>query len=347
MLILEVLREQNRLSQNTEDAYDKLGMEEPMFLEYLEGLILLAMNKPHLSLPKLLNIQEKNPYNYQLALNIAQIFLQRKKYDLAEMQFIRALNIDDSHARSHHGLGLSFLRRGELNLAIEEFLIAIDYDFFFHRAHYHLGEALVRQGLYTDAIQAFEVTLRIAPKNIKSHKWLFEIYRDYLKDEIKASHHKQQLEEFMKGERMICTEAVDQDQAKVLAFIKSLGFSIYEELNSKEQAANLFQDSSWMKDIGDQIVFIPSHSLSFLPDHFHYKLLYVQSELDLSPKNQKGESMSTVLSTKKWMHYEQEQAKIEAWMDSQADLSVLYLSYPEIEQNKEEQGFILNNFLKK
>lgn len=347
MLILEELRKQIKLSQSTEDAYDKLGMEEPMFLEYLEGLILLAMNKPHLSLPKLLKIQEKNPYNYQLALNIAQIFLQRKKYDLAEKQFIRALNIDDSHARSHHGLGLTFLRRGELNLAIEEFLIAIDHDFFFHRAHYHLGEALVRQGLYKDAIQAFEVNLRIAPKNIKSHKWLFEIYRDHLKDEIKAYFHEQQLEEFMKGERIICTEAVDQDQAKVLSFIKSLGFSIYEELNNKEQAANLFQDNSWLKDVGDQIVFIPSHSLSFLPDYYNYKLLYVQSELDLSPKNQKGESLSTVLSTKKWMHFEQEQAKIEAWMESQANLSVLYLSYPEIASNKEEQGFILDNFLKK
>jgi hypothetical protein len=57
--------------------------------------------------------------------------------------------------------------------------------------------------------------------------------------------------------------------------------------------------------------------------------------------------MSTVLSTKKLMHLEREQAKIEAWMESQADLSVLYLSYSEIEQNSEEQGFILENFLKK
>ncbi|MEN9972494.1 MAG: hypothetical protein RIS20_841 [Bacteroidota bacterium] len=347
MDILTSLKEQNNTALQKADAYDKLGMEEPMFLEYLEGLILLAMNKPHLSLPKLLKIQEKNPYNYQLALNIAQIFLQRKKYDLAEKQFIRALNIDDAHARAHHGLGLSFLRRGELNLAIEEFLIAIDNDFFFHRAHYHLGEALVRQGLYEDAIQAFEVNLRINPKNVKSHKWLFEIYRDNVKDEQKASLHEQQLEKFMKGERIICTEAVDQDQAKVLSFIKSLGYSIYEEKGSKEQAENLFQDARWLEDIGDKIVFIPSHSLSFLPDHFHYKVLYVQSDLDLSPKNQKGESMSDVLSMKKLTHFEQEQAKIEAWMESQANLTVLYLNYSEIEQNKQEQGFILDNFLKK
>jgi tetratricopeptide (TPR) repeat protein len=347
MMILEELSEQNKKSQLAEDAYDKLGMEQPMYLEYLEGLILLAMNKPHLSLPKLLKIQEKNPYNYQLALNIAQIFLQRKKYDLAENQFIRALNIDDSHARAHHGLGLTFLRRGNLNAAIEEFLIAIDYDFFFHRAHYHLGEALIRQGLFEDAIQAFEVTLRIAPKNVKSHKWLFEIYRNHLNDSTKAEYHAQQLEKSIKGERIICTEAVEQDQEKVLSFIESLGQSINQEPEVKEKATNLFQDATWLEDVGEQIIFIPSHSLSFLPDHFNYKLLYVQSQVDLSPKNKKGESLSTILSTKKLTHFQQEQAKIEAWMESQANLSVLYLSLAEMEENKEEQGFILDNFLKK
>jgi len=67
----------------------------------------------------------------------------------------------------------------------------------------------------------------------------------------------------------------------------------------------------------------------------------------LSPKNKNGESLSTILSTKKLAHFEQEQAKIEAWMESQANLSVLYLSYPEMEENREEQGFILDNFLKK
>ncbi len=347
MDVLSSLKANIQADIQKDDAYDKLGMEEPMFLEYLEGLILLAMNKPHLSLPKLLKIQEKNPYNYQLALNIAQIFLQRKKYDLAEVQFIRSLNIDDSHARAHHGLGLSFLRRGELNAAIEEFLIAIDHDFFFHRAHYHLGEALVRQELYEDAIQAFEVNLRIAPKNVKSHKWLFEIYRDHLKDTSKADYHLQQLEKSIKGERIICTEAVAQDQEKVLSFIESLGHSINQEQSIKEKAENLFQDASWLEDIGEQIIFIPSHSLSFLPDYFNYKLLYVQSQVDLSLKNKKGESLSTILSTKKLAHFEQEQAKIEAWMESQANLSVLYLSLSEMEENKEEQGFILENFLKK
>ena len=144
---------------------------------------------------------------------------------------------------------------------------------------------------------------------------------------------------------MICTEAVAQDQEKVLSFIDTLGYPIYQD--PMEKAANLFQDATWMEEVGEQIIFIPSHSLSFLPDHYHYKLLYVQSQVDLSPKNKKGESLPTILSTKKLAHFEQEQAKIEAWMESQANLSVLYLSYPEMIENKEEQGFILYNFLKK
>jgi len=347
MEVLNILRAQNDTSAQKLDAYDKLGMEEPMYLDYLEGLILLAMNKPHASLPKLISIQERNPYNFQLALNIAQIFLQRKKYELAEKQFIRALNIDDSHARAHHGLGLSFLRRGDLNAAIEEFLLAIELDFFFHRAHYHLGEALVRQELFEDAARAFEVNLRLVPNNIKSHKWLLEIYRDYLGEEEKANEHLNQLEKSLKGVRTICTEAIDLDRKAMLTFIEALGFPVCDPSSFDEKAYNLHLDHSWLEDIGEHICFIPSHALSFLPDHFTYRLLYIQGEGEFTTEMKNGDKLSATLSLKKWEHFQQERSKIEAWIESQANLSMLYLNRNEYEQNQEEQGFIIENFLSK
>ena len=344
--ILEDLKEENKKSEKQEDAYDKLGMEEPLFLEYLEGLILLAMNKPHLALSKLLKIQERNPYNYQVALNIAQIFLQRKKYELAEAQFIRALNIDDSPARAHHGLGLSFLRRGELNASIEEFLLAIECDFFFHRAHYHLGEALVRQGLKEDAIRAFKVNLRLVPRNVKAHKWLYELYSEENSDHEKAAIHFQYLHENLKGERIILTEAIEKDQEKVLDFIQGLGLPIYDSKKYGEQAKNLHLDATWLDELSNEVIFIPSHSLSFLPDHFHYKLIYVQSEIDFSHPLQSGGKLDSVLSIKILDHFRLEQRKIEAWIDSQAKLPTLYLSASEFQENQEEQSFILENFLR-
>ena len=347
MEILNDLKEENKKAEKQEDAYDKLGMEEPMFLEYLEGLILLAMNKPHLALSKLLKIQERNPYNYQVALNIAQIFLQRKKYQEAEAQFIRALNIDDSPARAHHGLGLSFLRRGELNAAIEEFLIAIESDFFFHRSHYHLGEALVRQGLMEDAINAFEVNLRLVPGNVKAHKWLQKLYTEDLKNADKAKIHFDFLQENVRGERIILTEAVEKDHAKILAFLHEIGIPVYDAEKYSEQAKNLHLSAQWLEELITEVVFIPSHALSFLPDQFHYKLIYVQSEVDFSAQLKTGDQLKSVLSTKKLAHFQLEQSKIEAWIDSQAKLPVLYLSHESLLEHKEEQTFIIQNFLGK
>ncbi len=347
MEILHDLKEENKKAEKQEDAYDKLGMEEPMFLEYLEGLIVLAMNKPHLALSKLLKIQERNPYNYQVALNIAQIFLQRKKYQEAEAQFIRALNIDDSPARAHHGLGLSFLRRGELNAAIEEFLIAIESDFFFHRGHYHLGEALVRQGLMEDAINAFEVNLRLVPGNVKAHKWLQKLYTEELKNPDKARIHFDFLQENVRGERIILTEAVEKDHAKILAFLHEIGIPVYDAEKYSEQAKNLHLSAQWLEELTTEVVFIPSHALSFLPDQFHYKLIYVQSEVDFSAQLKTGDQLKSVLSTKKLAHFQLEQSKIEAWIDSQAKLPVLYLSHESLLEHKEEQTFIIQNFLGK
>jgi len=347
MEILNDLKEENKKAEKQEDSYDKLGMEEPMFLEYLEGLILLAMNKPHLALSKLLKIQERNPYNYQVALNIAQIFLQRKKYQEAEAQFIRALNIDDSPARAHHGLGLSFLRRGELNAAIEEFLIAIESDFFFHRGHYHLGEALVRQGLMEDAINAFEVNLRLVPGNVKAHKWLQKLYSEDLKNADKAKIHFDFLQENVRGESIILTEAVEKDHAKILAFLHEIGIPVYDAEKYSEQAKNLHLSAQWLEELTTEVVFIPSHALSFLPDQFHYKLIYVQSEVDFSAQLKTGDQLKSVLSTKKLAHFQLEQSKIEAWIDSQAKLPVLYLSHESLLGHKEEQTYIIQNFLGK
>ena len=95
-----------------------------------------------------------------------------------------------------------------------------------------------------------------------------------------------------------------------------------------------------------EIIFIPSHSLSFLPDYYQYKMLYIQGEGDFKTKTRNGKLLPEVLSTKKWANFEQERNKIETWIESQASLSLLYLTYDELLENKEEQSLIIQNFLK-
>jgi len=157
-----------------------VNIEEPMYLEYLEGLYFLAINRHRKALPILEMILERNPTNFHVLLNIALIYLERKKYGFAEKYFIQSLAIDDQNTNAHHGLGLSFLRQNKFEEAIDEFLIAIETNFYFPRAHYHLGETLFKIGNFEDSSKAFEVSLRIAPKMIKPHEWLSKIYSEHL-----------------------------------------------------------------------------------------------------------------------------------------------------------------------
>lgn len=204
----------------------------------------------------------------------------------------------------------------------------------------------MRQGLYADACQAFEVNLKLTPNNLKAHKWLVEIYENHLKIESKAKEHTMQLSQSLKGERIICTEAVEKNAPAVLSFLQARGYTIYEAETYKEKANHLYLDASWLEELSDQIIYIPSHSLSYLPDHFQYKLLYVQGDEDFSSELKDGQALASVLSTPKWEKFNQERGKIERWMESQAKLPVLYLHFNEMMEHQEEQEMILDNFLK-
>ena len=142
----------------------------------------------------------------------------------------------------------------------------------------------------------------------------------------------------------ILHEAIEQNQGKVLDFIQRLGIPTYDAEKYGERAKNLHLNAQWLDELSNEVIFIPSHSLSFLPDHFHYKLIYLQTDVDLSARLL-DQRLNAVLSTKKMETMELEQRKIEAWIDSQAKLPVLYLSNESLIEYPEEQSFILDNFL--
>ena len=176
------------------------------------------------------------------------------------------------------------------------------------------------------AIKAFEVNLRLVPGNVKAHKWLHKLYSEENRNLEKANIHLDFLRESLKGERIILTEAIEQNQGKVLDFIQRLGIPTYDAEKYGERAKNLHLNAQWLDELSNEVIFIPNHSLSFLPDHFHYKLIYLQTDVDLSARLL-DQRLNAVLSTKKMETMELEQRKIEAWIDSQAKLPVLYLSH--------------------
>ena len=351
--IIEELKELNKESiENTNESSDDFNnheMEEPMYLDYMEGLYLLAINRPRKALPLLQKVQKKNPNNLQIASNIAKILLERKQYDAAEKQFITALAIDDTNAPAHYGLGITFLRRNLLNEAIEEFLLSLESDFYFPNAHYHLGETLYKLGNFEDAAKAFEIAIRLTPGMTKAHKWLVEIYTNELKSPEKASLSSNYLANNIAGEITICTGIEHCDYASFFKLFNELKVPFISTEILKNELANLHQSSEFLKNYIGKVIFIPSHRLSFLPPGLNYKLLHLhllENELiDSFVKNKFQKSEIDLVPAPVIELIKKEADKIETWISSIPGLKVMQLSSEELKEGKEEQIENLLEFL--
>jgi len=351
--IIEELRELNKenveTSKSQNDDFNNHEMEEPMYLDYMEGLLLLAINKPRKALPLLQKVQLKNPNNLQIASNIGKIHLERKQYEAAEKQYITALAIDNTSPIAHYGLGMSFLRRSMLNEALEEFLLSLELDFYFPNVHYHLGETLFKLGNFEDATKAFEVAIRLAPGMTKAHKWLVEIYSNQLNLPEKANKSQDFLKNNIVGEIIICTGIVHCDYENFFSIFHELNLPFISTESLSAASSNLHQSSYFLKDYIGKLIFIPSHRLSFLPPELNYKLLvFTKPEVELidsivknNIKNQKENLVSdTVVKL-----IRNEETKIETWISTIAGLKVLLLNSEELNNNKSEQIEILTEFL--
>jgi predicted AlkP superfamily phosphohydrolase/phosphomutase/tetratricopeptide (TPR) repeat protein len=319
-------------NDNKEDY--PINIEEPLYLEYLEGLYFLAINRHRKALPILEMILERNPNNFHVLLNIALIYLERKKYGFAEKYFIQCLAIDDQNTNAHHGLGLSFLRQNKFEEAIDEFLIAIDTNFYFPRAHYHLGETLFKIGNFEDASKAFEVSLKIAPKMIKPHEWLSIIYSEHLIKPELAERSLNFIKENKKGKIVILNGIEGVDYSQLFELLKANKFDIQSEgaidLRINNSLTDVYQRTS--------LVFVPSQLLSTLPSFYSYLFIELISpkELIINELHIQKNSNDTIK-----FNEIQELNRIDllktTWLDTNPTVSYYALDLPEMFKNNEEE----------
>ena len=115
------------------------------------------------------------------AIQLAKLNNINKEWKEAEKLYKKAITIDKENTSAIHGLGITYLRRERHEEALECFLDVVEILYYFPYAHYHIGETLFKMGNYEAAAQAMEVSLTMAPKNLKARKWLVDIYKNHLK----------------------------------------------------------------------------------------------------------------------------------------------------------------------
>jgi predicted AlkP superfamily phosphohydrolase/phosphomutase/tetratricopeptide (TPR) repeat protein len=366
---IEQLREQEKVEneelktkkkeKNPEDPFLNNEFEEPLYLDYIEGLMLLALNKPKKALPLLEKVQKKNQNNLDVPMNIAKVHLLRKNYAAAEKQYIKALAIDEKSVQAHHGLGLCMLRQNKIDDAIEEFLLAIESNFYKPNVHYHLGEALYRNGDFEEASEAFELALRLSPGMTKARKWLKNIYSEHLNSPEKAKLHEEFLNNNIKGEIIIVTGLHGSGGEYLLEHLEQAGIHILvdEKSVSKEEKKSfelqkiveLSQNSEWLKDAGGKAILVNGQMLSFLPNDFAYKVIVMNRDLKEVIQQQQefiGKKLAPdTLPLKHFGIVQKLQEQINTWLNAHPHIPVHFVDFEELCSNSSEQLSLLEEFI--
>lgn len=337
--------------KNSNDTFGNKEFEEPLYLEYIEGLLLLAMNKPRQALPLLEKVQQKNPNNTQVAINIAKIHTIRKNFDAAEKQYIIALSIDERNTAAHYGLGLTFLRRNMYNEAVDEFLIALEQDFYQANIHYHLGEALAKMELWEDATNAFNACVKLVPGTTKAHKWLVEIYTKHLMQVEKAKENIDFLTNKIKGEIIICTSVNFCKYQNFMDLLKVSDIPIIEEDEDYEQAKKSLFKTNWLENAVGKIIYIPCRFLNELPNHYSYKLIIIEEDLTQIETEKKHilnkKFAANTISLGDIKQFQKDEEVIQLWIESQPTLPTLFINLNELFLSPKDISVILSDFFNK
>ena len=115
------------------------------------------------AMPYLQEKLKRNPDNTRVLLLVAQIKLTDEKFEDAERDFRRALEVDTQSPESAYGLGLALAKQGRADEAREAFKRAITIRHVYPDAINDLGALYMQQGKVNDAVAAFRYGVQVAP----------------------------------------------------------------------------------------------------------------------------------------------------------------------------------------
>jgi tetratricopeptide (TPR) repeat protein len=132
--------------------------DDPMFL-LNKGVVLKRLGRQDEALivyNELINIHPKFSSGYN---NRGSIFVDQKKFDLGESDFIMAINLEPDDPTGYYNLGNLYVSQENYKAAIEQFTYAIDRDEKFYQAYANRGFAYRQLENYPAAMDDYNKTL--------------------------------------------------------------------------------------------------------------------------------------------------------------------------------------------
>ena len=142
--------------RNLLEAY-KLQPEDTRIRNNL-GMAYFFKNKPRLAIGHLKKSIEIDPKNTQAILNLATVYMETGKYDLAEKNFKVVLDdlTFEQQFRTYYNLGVLSLKQRNARQAQNFFRQAVAENDSYCPAHFQLGQIYYRGARYEDALSSFK-----------------------------------------------------------------------------------------------------------------------------------------------------------------------------------------------
>ena len=174
---------------------------QPGRAHYLLGSSALAENNPTEALKEFLLAEKEAPNDAEIQASLAQAYMQKKAFDLAEKHFLKAIDLSDGSPHYQNnlgalyltmeryddaiksfrmaaenllfatpetawtGVGLAYFKKQDYAAAEQNYLKALDFNPRFARAHFRLGELYYEQGRSVEAFNAFSRSVELAPRS--------------------------------------------------------------------------------------------------------------------------------------------------------------------------------------
>jgi len=169
-------------------------------LDYLMGHVCLMEGNADEALLYFAKAERADPRRPGLHIQIGEAHLALERWDAAERNFRRALEIENENAAAHVGLCRSLLRQGRVDRAAEHARTATGLLYHYPAAHYFLGVARRQQGRLEEAQAALERALTLNPNFKQAHQQLASLYDEEFANSLKAAEHREWIVEIEKIE---------------------------------------------------------------------------------------------------------------------------------------------------
>ncbi|HEY6838753.1 MAG TPA: tetratricopeptide repeat protein [Geobacteraceae bacterium] len=163
---------------------------------YQMGLSYLGENNITGALVELTEAEKITPDDPDLLNKLALAYYFKKKYELAEQRYLRALKIKPEFSEARNNLGVNYLQMGRWDSAIQQFKLAID-DIFFRdqeQANINLALAYLGKGDHSSALAVIRGVVTANPRNVLGHLHFGRIYFAMDKPELAIDEYRKALD---------------------------------------------------------------------------------------------------------------------------------------------------------